>query len=143
MVLANNKYRYIMSVLIILMIFGRNSWAEEDSLAKKYQNSLGSLISVNFEYNYLEDVGPDDNGTDHVFNLKPVYPVEGDGSNWPDHLGSDKCSLGPTAAVIAMPGKWLFAALTHNAWDIASDSDEPDVNQFMFQYFINYNFDNG
>ncbi len=198
MIFKYHQYKSINYVFVSLIFWGSHCWAEDDSLAKKSQNPLGSLISANFEYNYLEDVGPDDNGTDHVFSFKPVYPVAGDGYNWilrgivpvihqderfkeqgsqsglgdinlqaywvpdptgtitwgvgpslitptatDDRLGSDKWSLGPAVAIIAMPGKWLFGALTQNVWDIAGDNDEPDVNQFLFQYFINYNFDNG
>ncbi|MCK5648345.1 MAG: transporter [Gammaproteobacteria bacterium] len=194
---CNIKKGQIFSLLILSIVGGNQSYAEE-SLAKKSQNPLGTMISLNLEYNYLENVGPDEDSTDHVVNLKPVYPIAGDGYNWilravvpviyqderysgqgsesglgdinlqaywvpdptgpitwgigpslviptatDDRLGSDKWSLGPALAIIAKPGKWLVGALTQNVWDIAGDSDEPDVNQFLFQYFINYNFDNG
>jgi hypothetical protein len=33
--------------------------------------------------------------------------------------------------------------LTQNVWLVAGDSDAPDVNQFQFQYFVNYNLDDG
>jgi hypothetical protein len=193
----SNKSLYLAGIFVTCSFLTTNSWAEDD-LAKKSQNPLGSLISVNYEYNYFEDVGPDEDGTDHVFNLKPVYPVAGDGYNvilraivpvihqderfsgqgsetglgdinlqaywvpdptgpitWgigpsliaptasDDRLGSDTWSIGPAIAVIASPGNWLFGGLAQNVWDFAGDDDEPDVNQFLFQYFVNYNLDDG
>ena len=42
-----------------------------------------------------------------------------------------------------MPGRWVFGGLAYNMWSFAGDSDAPDVNQFLLQPFINYNFDEG
>jgi len=42
-----------------------------------------------------------------------------------------------------MPGKWVVGVLAQNVWSFAGDSDAADVNKFLFQYFINYNLDNG
>jgi hypothetical protein len=69
-----------------------------------------------------------------------VMPTGSDG-----RMTSDKWSTGPAAVGLAMPGKWVFGALAQNVWSIggASDSNAPDVNQFLFQYFINYNMKGG
>ena len=37
----------------------------------------------------------------------------------------------------------MLGFLTQNVWSVAGDSDAPDVNQFLFQYFVNYNLDDG
>ena len=58
-------------------------------------------------------------------------------------LGSDKWSAGPAAVALSMPGNWVLGALVQNIWSFAGPSGEPDVNQFTFQYFINYNISNG
>lgn len=58
------------------------------------------------------------------------------------NLGTDKYSAGPTAIVLSMPGKWVIGALAQNLWDVGGPGDD-DINQFLFQYFINYNISNG
>lgn len=59
-----------------------------------------------------------------------------------DALGNDKWSLGPSVVVLTMPGKWVIGSLISNVWSIGG-SGEQDVNFFTWQYFINYNMDNG
>lgn len=60
-------------------------------------------------------------------------------------LSSDKWSLGPAAVALMMPGHWVVGVLVQNVWSIggAMDSNAPDVNQFLAQYFINYNMKDG
>ncbi|HTF65929.1 MAG TPA: hypothetical protein VK638_24895 [Edaphobacter sp.] len=58
-------------------------------------------------------------------------------------LGQGKFGLGPTAAVLAQPGKWTLGVLVNNVWSVAGNSTQPDVNQFLLQYFINYNLNRG
>ena len=58
-------------------------------------------------------------------------------------LGQGKFGIGPTAVVLVQPGKWTFGFLINNVWSVAGHSDLPDVNQFLLQYFINYNLPNG
>jgi len=74
-----------------------------------------------------------------IWGAGPVFdfPTNSDG------LGSDKWSAGVAALVLTMPGKWVFGALVQNMWSYAGPSDEPDVNKFVFQYFVNYNLSNG
>ena len=74
-----------------------------------------------------------------IWGVGPVF-------EFPTHsndLGSEKWSAGPTAVVLSMPGKWVIGALIQNIWSFAGPSEAEDVNDFTFQYFINYNFDNG
>jgi hypothetical protein len=56
-----------------------------------------------------------------------------------DVLGSGKWSAGPAAIVVAFPGKFVLGGVVYNAWSFAGKSDRADVNQGVFQYFINYN----
>jgi hypothetical protein len=58
-------------------------------------------------------------------------------------LGQGKFGIGPTAVVLVQPGKWTFGFLINNVWSVAGHSDLPDVNQFLLQYFINYNLKKG
>ena len=56
-------------------------------------------------------------------------------------LGTDRWSMGPSAVVLTMPGPWVIGGLVSNVWSFAGgDEDDGDVNSFLFQYFINYNF---
>ena len=58
-------------------------------------------------------------------------------------LGQGKWSMGPTFVALAQPGKWTVGALVNNVWSFAGQSRRPDVNQMVFQYFINYNLPKG
>lgn len=60
-----------------------------------------------------------------------------------DELGSDKFSAGAAAVVLSMPGDWVLGILAQNLWSVDGDSQAADINKFTFQYFINYNLDNG
>jgi len=60
-----------------------------------------------------------------------------------DRYASDKWSAGVSAVALTMPGKWLVGGLVQNVWSFAGDSNAADVNKFLFQYFINYNLENG
>jgi hypothetical protein len=57
-------------------------------------------------------------------------------------LGAGKWGLGPSGVVLTMPGNWVIGAIGNNIWSIGG-SDRPPVNQFLLQYFINYNFPKG
>jgi hypothetical protein len=59
-----------------------------------------------------------------------------------DALGNDKWSVGPSVVVLTMPGKWVIGSLVSNVWSVGG-SGEQDVNFFTWQYFVNYNLDNG
>jgi hypothetical protein len=59
-----------------------------------------------------------------------------------DVLGSDKWGLGPSIVILTMPGKWVIGSLFSNVWSFAGSGDQ-DVNLFTWQYFINYNLEDG
>ena len=58
-------------------------------------------------------------------------------------LGQGKWSIGPSVVVLAQPGNWTLGALVNNVFSFAGQSSRPDVNQMLFQYFINYNLKKG
>jgi hypothetical protein len=59
-----------------------------------------------------------------------------------DALGNDRWSVGPSVVVLTMPGKWVIGSLISNVWSVGGSGNQ-DVNFFTWQYFINYNMDNG
>ena len=67
-----------------------------------------------------------------------VFPTATD-----DVTGSDKWSAGPAVVVLTMPGQWVIGALLSNVWSFAGDDERADVNNFLMQYFVNYNLPNG
>ncbi len=60
-----------------------------------------------------------------------------------DILGTDKWSAGPSAVALMIRGPWVIGGLASNLWSFAGDDDRADVNQFLFQYFVNYNMADG
>jgi len=60
-----------------------------------------------------------------------------------DQLGSGKWSGGITAVGLTQPGWGTYGALFRQLWSFAGDSNRGDVNQFLFEPFINYNLDKG
>ncbi len=59
------------------------------------------------------------------------------------YLGQGKFSMGPSAVVLVQPGKWTLGFLVNNVFSVAGHHDRADVNQMLFQYFINYNLKKG
>jgi hypothetical protein len=51
--------------------------------------------------------------------------------------------MGPGLVVLTHPGKWTLGILVNNVWSFAGQSGRKDVNQMLFQYFINYNLQKG
>ncbi len=60
-----------------------------------------------------------------------------------DYLGQGKLGLGPSVVLLTQPGHWTIGALANNVWSIAGSGGRPAVNQFLMQYFINYNLNKG
>ncbi len=58
-------------------------------------------------------------------------------------LGAGKWGIGPSAVLLAMPGKWTIGIIMSNIWSVAGKSDRADINQMVIQYFINYNLPRG
>jgi len=58
-------------------------------------------------------------------------------------LGQGKFSIGPSAVLLTQPGHWTLGVLVNNVWSVAGTGSRPSVNQFLMQYFINYNLKKG
>lgn len=58
-------------------------------------------------------------------------------------LGQGKLGLGPSVVVLTQPGPWTIGVLANNVWSVAGSGSRPDVNQFLMQYFVNYNMKKG
>jgi hypothetical protein len=58
-------------------------------------------------------------------------------------LGQGKFSMGPSVVLLSQPGHWTLGVLANNVWSVAGDGSRPAVNQFLLQYFINYNLKKG
>ena len=58
-------------------------------------------------------------------------------------LGSEKWSAGPTGVVLFQPKWGTFGGLVRHLWSFAGDSDRDDVNQTLFEPFVNYNLPEG
>ena len=67
-----------------------------------------------------------------------VFPTATD-----DVLGTGKFSIGPSVVALTMKGQWVIGALASNVWSVAGDDDRADINFFLMQYFVNYNFPSG
>jgi len=60
-----------------------------------------------------------------------------------EQLGQGKFSLGPAVVALTTPGHWVIGALANNVWSVAGPHERAVVNQFLLQYFINYNMKKG
>jgi hypothetical protein len=59
------------------------------------------------------------------------------------YLGQGKLGVGPSFVVLTQPEHWTLGVLANNIWSVAGSGSRPAVNQFLFQYFINYNLKKG
>jgi hypothetical protein len=61
------------------------------------------------------------------------------------YLGQGKLSIGPSVVALVQPKPWTIGFLANNVWSVAGHSnlDKPAVNQFLLQYFLNYNMKKG
>jgi hypothetical protein len=66
-------------------------------------------------------------------------------------LGQGKLSMGPSVVVLVQPSHWTIGFLANNIWSVAGHSNftpegavnKPAVNQFLIQWFVNYNMKKG
>jgi hypothetical protein len=93
-------------------------------------NGLGDTTFTAF-------VSPSDAG-DIIWGVGPVFLLP----TGKDELTADKWGAGISGVVLTMPGRWVIGSLVNNIWSFAGSGDK-DVNSFLWQYFINYNFDDG
>ena len=67
-----------------------------------------------------------------------IFPTATD-----DVLGTDKWSAGPSVVALTIRGPWVVGALVSNVWSFAGNDMRNDVNAFLLQYFVNYNYPSG
>lgn len=66
-------------------------------------------------------------------------------------LGQGKLSMGPSVVVLVQPPHWTIGFLANNVWSVAGHdnfnpdgtANKPPVNQFLLQWFANYNMKKG
>jgi hypothetical protein len=61
---------------VLSVIIASHGFAQDESdLAKKLANPVASLISVPFQANYDENIGPNEDGSVWRINIQPVIPI--------------------------------------------------------------------
>lgn len=73
---------------------------------------------------------------DIVWGVGPVLTIPTGDSD--PLLGTGKWSLGPTAVVLFLKGRWTYGALANHVWDVAGKDNRADVDQTFLQPFISY-----
>ena len=56
-------------------------------------------------------------------------------------LGQGKWGSGPSLVLVVQPKHWTKGFLSNNIWSFAGNQQRRHVNQFLTQYFLNYNMD--
>jgi len=75
-----------------------------------------------------------------IWGLGPIVSIPA-ATTAPAQTGS--WAAGPTFVALTMPGHWVLGALVNNVWTFADSGDSTEVNQFLLQPFVNYNFGKG
>jgi len=57
-----------------------------------------------------------------------------------DRLGQGAWGLGATAVALKISGPWVVGGLLNNVWSVSEGTGRAEVNQLLFQPFVNYNF---
>jgi hypothetical protein len=58
-------------------------------------------------------------------------------------LGQGKWGAGPSVVLLTQPEHWTVGVLANNVWSFAGNRQRTPVNQFLAQYFLNYNMKGG
>ena len=75
-----------------------------------------------------------------IWGVGPVFQLPTATSTF---LGQGKLGMGASAVALTQPGHWTLGVLVNNIWSVAGSGSRPPVNQFLLQYFINYNLKKG
>lgn len=104
------------------------------------ENAPAGFDSIGMgDINFTGFISPkDDSG--FMWGVGPIlsFPTATD-----DIYGSGKWSAGPSFVGLYSGGPWVVGGLLSNQWSYAGDGDRDEVNAFLFQPFINYNFSTG
>jgi len=81
-VIANNRIVCAFSLSLLVAVAGSviaspaNAQSSAEELAKKLANPVAALISVPFQLNYDQDIGPARGGDRWTLNIQPVVPID-------------------------------------------------------------------
>lgn len=75
-----------------------------------------------------------------IYGAGPIFQLPTATSTY---LGQGKVGIGPAIVLLTQPGHWTIGALANNVWSVAGSGSRPAVNQFLLQYFVNYNLKKG
>ncbi len=97
--------------------------------AQDRENGLGDMLFSAF-------LSPKDSGQ-WIWGVGPalLLPTSTD-----DRLGAGEWGAGPSFVALTMQGPWVVGSLFSNIWSFTGDEQ---VNLFTWQYFVNYNLDDG
>lgn len=73
--LRSISFIFFVAVIGFSLVFTQNAAATDEDLAKQLQNPVAALISIPFQFNYDQDMGPSEDGERWLLNLQPVVPV--------------------------------------------------------------------
>ena len=111
-----------------------------------------TIIPIISQPDYTQESGS--NTAIGDINFTPFYaPTAKNGLTWgvgpvfviPTNtdVSSGKFSMGGSFLALKMTKKMVYGFLFSNTWSVAGKEDAADVNAFLLQYFINYNFPKG
>ncbi len=75
-----------------------------------------------------------------IWGVGPIFSIP---TATADPVRTGSWAIGPTAVLLKSEGPWVLGALISNLWTFADEGGDPEVNQFLLQPFVNYNFGKG
>jgi len=73
-----------------------------------------------------------------TWGVGPIFVIP-TGTN----VSAKKFSMGASVLILKMTKKLVYGFLINNVWSVAGNPDIDNVNSFLGQYFVNYNFPGG
>ena len=67
--------RAAVALAALCPVMGAAAQDSEAEIAKKLNNPIAALVSVPFQLNYDQDIGPGDKGERYLMNVQPVIPI--------------------------------------------------------------------